>query len=102
MVDMTKGTDTFPDILEGAQYSTVVTTALDKVMVITVLNDIRDLLIGFVTIGQSSIFVPTYLQRASGRLHDSILSKLCCAIFDGLEDENRLSPSSCCTKSQKQ
>lgn len=92
MVDVPKGTDIFPDIGDGAQYSIVFTTGLDKVMQMTALNDIRTLLSRRVQSGQSSIFSATYLKRASVRLHDSILRKICSAFISGLQDENRLSP----------
>lgn len=71
-------------------------------MAMTSSSDIRTLLSRRVKVGQSSVFVATYLERTSGRLHDSILNKICSAFLSGLEDKNRNSPCARCTESQKQ
>lgn len=99
--NVTKGTDTFPDVPFGAKHSTVLTIALDKGLGMTALNDIHNLLSRRVEVGDNSIFISTDFESASGRLHDGVLDKITWALFSGVEDENRLSPSSRCTQSQR-
>lgn len=68
----------------------------------TSLNEIRALLNRRLQVRKSSQFLTTYLESASGRLHDAILAKKCNAFFSELEDENILSPRSRYTATPRQ
>lgn len=86
MVDVSKGSNMFPYTPNGSNHSTRITTALEKVMNVTSVAEIVALLNKRVRLGQYTLYVITYLDRESGRLHDSVLAKFCNAFFSGLPE----------------
>lgn len=52
-------------------------------------------------IGRKEQYISTHLDRASGRLHESVLWKFSAALFSALPSIHPLSPSSGCNESTK-
>lgn len=102
MSDVSEGKEIFQHDLERAQYKSVITTPLDKVISMTAPNDICTLLSRSLQVGQKSLLVSSYFERASGRLTECKLNKISTAFFSGLTDNNKLSPSLLCIEAQKQ
>lgn len=91
LVDVSKGTNFFQRTPSAATYIMVLLAALEKVMRITSEEGIVALLNKRVQLWQSTLYVITYLYRASGHLHDSVLLKFCNAFFAGLPEDKLLS-----------
>lgn len=64
--------------------------------------DISRLLNKRITVGSNTIFVHTYMYKASGRLHDALLAKLSTAFFGALPAKNPLSSNAHVTLSRRQ
>lgn len=86
----------------GSQYSSLISTATENVMKMTSSEDITTLTNRCVQLGQSSLYAVTYLDCASGRVHDSILPNLCSSFFAVLPDDKPLSCTSRATTSQRE
>lgn len=65
-------------------------------------TDVVALLNKRVQLGQSKTYLVSYLDRESGRLHDTVLSKICNAFFAGLTDHNVLCSNARVTQADKQ
>lgn len=91
MVDFWKGPNNFPHTPSGSLYSSVITMAVEKFMGITSVPDVIKRFNNRVQLGQSTVYVITYLESPSSRFHDSVLTKFCNAFFAGMPDDNRLS-----------
>lgn len=78
----------------NSQCSVIITTIVEKVMDIKSADDIYSLLNYRFQVGHISVLAFSYLGRASGRLHDSILTKFFNTFFVGLPEANRPSSNS--------
>lgn len=94
LLDYLKGTNIFPSTSDGSAYTKVILIALDKVMKLTTHDEISAFLNKRIQVGQSSLYVVSYLEQGSESLHDTVLSKPCNALFSGLSENNTLSSSS--------
>lgn len=90
IVDVTKGPHIFRYTPPDSQKGVIITTAVEKVTVITSADDISSLLNQRFQVGQSSLLTVTYLDRARGGLHDTILTEFCNSFFAGFRKENHI------------
>lgn len=93
-LDARKGTDIFPRTPFGSDYSTVVMKSIDFVLDLNTPQSQLSFLRQKANVGRSEHYVSTFLERASGRLHDTVLSKFSDAFFGALPSHNVLSSSS--------
>lgn len=93
LVDVSKGIYIFPCTPTISAYNTLLLHALEKVMGINSLDEVNKLLNKRVKLGQSTLYVVSYLERASNRLDETVLTMLCNAFLAGLPEENLLSPN---------
>lgn len=100
MADVSKSVIVFPHIPSSSQYSPVITTAVDKERYMNSIDDVVKLLNKSVQLGQSTLYVITYLDREIGRLHDSVLTTFCNSLFAVLPVNTLL--SFCARRSQAQ
>lgn len=75
--------------------------ALEKVMDISNMEEIAALLNKRVQVGQSSLFVVSYLDRASRRLNEAVLTKLCSALFAGFRTRTPILKLPCYTNKKQ-
>lgn len=101
MLNKKYGCHNFPRTPLGNQNSTLMLQELEIVMEIKTTDEKNKLLLEILLIGRSEQYIATYLDRESGRLHDSIISKLTNYFFATLPPHNLLSSRATCTNGQK-
>lgn len=94
MIDNTKGVNTFPCFNIGSEHSCVIFDSLGQIMGIQARDEQLAFLNRRVTIGRTSNqIIGMHLDRASGRFHDTVVSKILATSFAGLPAPNMLSSS---------
>lgn len=81
MIENTRGENIFPRVPLGEKYSTGTVDGLRQVVGIESRSEQEHFLNRMVVIGHYIQFIATYVERASGRLHDSALSKNMSMLF---------------------
>lgn len=101
LLDKSKGELIFPLTPLGSDYSTSVIWGLEKLLGIRTLDAQIEFVHRRIHIGRTEQTVITFLDRASGRVHDAVLSKFLHTFFGGLPVSNALSILSDKTAKQK-
>lgn len=91
ILDKTKGEMIFLLIPLGSDYTTTVLFALDQILGISTLNVQVEFVNRRILIHRNEQLIITFLDRASGRMHDAFLTKFINAFFATLPDSNPLS-----------
>lgn len=86
----------------GTSATTLVLVALERIMDVTSAADLSRLLNWRIALASNSVFVHRYMDKASGRLHDALLSKTSNAFFGGLGADNPFSSNSLAPSSRRQ
>lgn len=102
LVDPTKGFQIFLHPPIGCTSSAVIKPTLEKVLGVTVPQQITKIMNRRVHLGQTTLFTHTYVDRGSGHLHDCILTKIANAFFARLPGDNHLSSNACVSDARKQ
>lgn len=87
-IDADLGQHMIRDHVPGASDSMRVRIGLGRVMEVTSTSGITRHLNRYITVGSNSIFVHTYTENTSGRLHEALLSKMSNVFFGGLSAGN--------------
>lgn len=101
MVDKTKEVYVFPRTPIEGDYNCVSMDGLRSVSNLQTKEERPEFLNERVQLGRSVHYVPTYFERANGRIHDSILTKILNAFVSGLPSKHPLSTTSRAHSTQK-
>lgn len=100
MLHVAHGSNKLHHKLHGAQENVVIPVALQHKLDIVSEEDLAPVLNRRLQLGSNSLFVVTYLGKASGRLHEAVLPKFLNTFFCCLLDSNV--PSTNCRATDKQ
>lgn len=101
MLENSKGKNIFPRTPVGTEYSTLILVALEKAMNITSHAEAINLLNKRVQLERSTLYIVNYLDLTSGRLQDSVPSKMTNSFFAGIPSRHPLSSHAVVTDAQK-
>lgn len=102
MVEDSLGTRIFTHTVPGARANTLIPSSFENVFNVADRGDISPILSKKFYMGSNTIFFHTYMDRTSGRPHDTILLKLSNAFLEGLPSAHTLSATSIASASRRQ